>query len=49
MKIQLKVNGRTTSVDAPPNTLLVHALREELKLASFITWGATRLSAAPAP
>ena len=32
MKIQLKVNGRTTSVDAPPNTLLVHALREELKL-----------------
>ena len=32
MKVQLKVNGRATSVDAPPNTLLVHALREELKL-----------------
>ena len=28
----LKVNGKATTVDAPPNTLLVQVLREHLKL-----------------
>ncbi|MGI9219144.1 MAG: (2Fe-2S)-binding protein [Hydrogenophaga sp.] len=32
MQVQLKVNGRATTVDAAPNTLLVQALREHLKL-----------------
>jgi carbon-monoxide dehydrogenase small subunit len=32
MQVSLKVNGRGVTVDAPPNTLLVHALREHLQL-----------------
>jgi carbon-monoxide dehydrogenase small subunit len=32
MQVQFKVNGKNVSVDVPPNTLLVHALRENLKL-----------------
>ena len=32
MQVQLKVNGRALSVDAPPNTLLVQVLREHLEL-----------------
>jgi carbon-monoxide dehydrogenase small subunit len=32
MQVQLKVNGKPTSVDVPPNTLLVQVLREQLKL-----------------
>jgi isoquinoline 1-oxidoreductase alpha subunit len=32
MAISLKVNGRTVSVDAPPDTPLLWVLREELKL-----------------
>ncbi len=32
MKVQFKVNGQSASVDVPPNTLLVHALREHLQL-----------------
>ena len=32
MQVQFKVNGKSASVDVPPNTLLVHALRENLKL-----------------
>ena len=32
MQVQLKVNGRAATVDAAPNTLLVQALREHLKL-----------------
>jgi aerobic carbon-monoxide dehydrogenase small subunit len=32
MQVQMKVNGKNVSVDAAPNTLLVHALRENLKL-----------------
>ena len=32
MLIQFKVNGKARSVDVPPNTLLVQALRENLKL-----------------
>ena len=32
MQVKLKVNGKATSVDVAPNTLLVHALRENLKL-----------------
>ena len=32
MQVQLKVNGKTSTVDVAPNTLLVHALREHLKL-----------------
>jgi aerobic carbon-monoxide dehydrogenase small subunit len=32
MHLQLKVNGRTASIDVPPHTLLVSALREQLKL-----------------
>ena len=32
MQVQLKVNGKTSSLDVAPNTLLVQALRENLKL-----------------
>ena len=32
MQVQLKVNGKAQSVDVPPNTLLVHVLRESLHL-----------------
>ena len=32
MQVQFTVNGRAASVDVPPNTLLVHALREHLML-----------------
>ena len=32
MQVALKVNGRSVTVDAPPNTLLVHAIREHLHL-----------------
>ncbi|MGV3572817.1 MAG: (2Fe-2S)-binding protein [Ramlibacter sp.] len=32
MLVQLKVNGRSQSVDVAPNTLLVTALRENLRL-----------------
>ena len=32
MQVQLKVNGKAVTVDAAPNTLLVQALRENLRL-----------------
>lgn len=32
MQVQLKVNGKSQSVDVPPNTLLVQVLRESLHL-----------------
>ncbi len=32
MQVQLKINGRATSLDVAPNTLLVQLLREHLKL-----------------
>ena len=32
MQVQFKVNGKAASIDVAPNTLLVHALREHLKL-----------------
>ena len=32
MQVQLKVNGKAVAVDAAPHTLLVQALREQLKL-----------------
>ena len=32
MQVQLKVNGKAATVEAAPNTLLVQALRENLKL-----------------
>ena len=32
MQVQLKVNGKAATVDVAPHTLLVHALREHLKL-----------------
>ena len=32
MLIRFKVNGKASSVDVPPNTLLVQVLRENLKL-----------------
>ena len=32
MQVQLKVNGKSTSLDLAPNTLLVQALRENLHL-----------------
>ena len=32
MQVQLKVNGRAASLDVPPNTLLVTAIREHLRL-----------------
>ena len=32
MQVKLKVNGQAVTVDAPPNTLLVQAIRENLRL-----------------
>jgi aerobic carbon-monoxide dehydrogenase small subunit len=32
MPVELKVNGQSVAVDAAPHTLLVHALREHLRL-----------------
>ncbi|MES2635209.1 MAG: (2Fe-2S)-binding protein [Pseudomonadota bacterium] len=32
MQVQMKVNGKAASIDVAPNTLLVTALREHLKL-----------------
>ncbi|EYC51036.1 carbon monoxide dehydrogenase [Hylemonella gracilis str. Niagara R] len=32
MQVKFKVNGMLANVDVPPNTLLVHALREQLRL-----------------
>ena len=32
MQVQLKVNGKSRSIDVAPNTLLVQAIRENLKL-----------------
>ncbi len=32
MQVQLTVNGKSSSIEAPPNTLLVQVLREHLKL-----------------
>lgn len=32
LQVQFTVNGRAASIDVPPNTLLVHALREHLAL-----------------
>jgi carbon-monoxide dehydrogenase small subunit len=32
MQVSFTVNGRAVTVDAPPNTFLVHALREHLHL-----------------
>ncbi|UUZ67490.1 (2Fe-2S)-binding protein [Polaromonas sp. P2-4] len=32
MQVQLKVNGKSASVETPPNTLLVQLLREQLQL-----------------
>ena len=32
MQVQLKVNGKAASIDVAPNTLLVQAIREHLKL-----------------
>ena len=32
MQVQLKVNGKSSNLDVAPNTLLVQALRENLKL-----------------
>ena len=32
MQVQLRVNGKAASVDVAPNTLLVEAIREHLKL-----------------
>jgi carbon-monoxide dehydrogenase small subunit len=32
MQVQMQVNGKSVHIDAPPNTLLVQALREHLKL-----------------
>ncbi len=32
MQVQLVVNGKPASLDLPPQTLLVHALREQLQL-----------------
>ncbi|HSV84567.1 MAG TPA: (2Fe-2S)-binding protein [Ramlibacter sp.] len=32
MLVQLKVNGKAASIDVPPNTLLVTAIREHLRL-----------------
>ena len=32
MQVPFKVNGRDVTVDAPPNTFLVHAIREHLHL-----------------
>lgn len=32
MQVKLKVNGQAVTVDAPPNTLLVQAIRDNLRL-----------------
>jgi carbon-monoxide dehydrogenase small subunit len=32
MQVQFKVNGKAATLDVPPNTLLVQALREQLRL-----------------
>ena len=32
MQVKLKVNGQAVTIDAPPNTLLVQAIRENLRL-----------------
>jgi carbon-monoxide dehydrogenase small subunit len=32
MQVQFKVNGKAATLEVPPNTLLVHALREHLRL-----------------
>ena len=32
MQVSLKVNGQAVTLDAPPNTLLVQAIRENLRL-----------------
>ena len=32
MQVDFKINGRQATVDAPPNTFLVHAIREHLHL-----------------
>jgi carbon-monoxide dehydrogenase small subunit len=32
MQVQLKVNGKSASIEVPPNTLLVQLLREQLQL-----------------
>ncbi|HSV59200.1 MAG TPA: (2Fe-2S)-binding protein [Variovorax sp.] len=32
MQVSLKVNGQAVTIDAPPNTLLVQAIRENLRL-----------------
>jgi carbon-monoxide dehydrogenase small subunit len=32
MQVSLKVNGKNVTLDAPPNTLLVQAIREHLQL-----------------
>ena len=32
MQVQFTVNGKAASVDCPPNTFLVHAIRDHLKL-----------------
>ncbi len=32
MQVKLKVNGRPATIDVAPNTLLVHAIREHLRL-----------------
>ncbi|MBS0450298.1 MAG: (2Fe-2S)-binding protein [Proteobacteria bacterium] len=32
MQVKLKVNGQAVTLDAPPNTLLVQAIREHLRL-----------------
>ena len=32
MQVQFKVNGKATSIETPPHTLLVQVLREQLKL-----------------
>ena len=32
MQVKLKVNGQAVTLDAPPNTLLVQAIRENLRL-----------------
>ena len=32
MQVQFKINGKSANIDVPPNTLLVYAIRETLKL-----------------
>ncbi|BEP85846.1 hypothetical protein GmRootV77_09200 [Variovorax sp. V77] len=47
MQVAFKVNGRPVTVDAPPNTFLVHAIREHFT-SPAPTSAATPPSAAPA-